>query len=94
LHIQCQTVFTENIQNAGVEVNQMKQQERGRGRNKKPMTGGSAGYTIPQAGAMVGLSRNGSYDAAIRGQIPTVELGRKKIVPRAIWDRKLGIGQG
>ena len=54
-------------------------------------TAESAAYSIPQAGAMVGLSRNGSYDAARRGEIPVLEFGRKKIVPKALWNRMLGI---
>jgi hypothetical protein len=69
----------------------MKPKEKGPGRNKRPMTGGKAGYTIPEAGAMVGLSRNGSYDAAARKEIPYLEFGRKKIVPKAVWDQKLGL---
>jgi hypothetical protein len=40
---------------------------------------------------MVGLSRNGSYDAARREEIPVLRFGRRKIVPKAMWDRKLGI---
>jgi hypothetical protein len=52
---------------------------------------GSAAYSVPQAGAMVGLSRNGSYDAAKRGEIPTIQFGKKKVVPKALWDRKLGL---
>jgi hypothetical protein len=51
----------------------------------------SAAYSIPQAGAMVGLSRNGSYDAARRGEIPVLSFGKKKVVPKALWDRKLGL---
>jgi hypothetical protein len=54
-------------------------------------TADSAAYSIPQAGAMVGLSRNGAYDAARRGEIPVMEFGRKKIVPKAVWDRMLGL---
>lgn len=50
-----------------------------------------AGCSIPEAGAMVGLSRNGAYDAARRGEIPVLEFGRKKVVPLAVWRRKLGI---
>jgi hypothetical protein len=50
-----------------------------------------AGYTVPDAGAMIGLSRNGSYDAARRGEIPVLNFGKRKIVPKAIWDRKLGL---
>jgi hypothetical protein len=51
-----------------------------------------AAYSIPQAGAMIGLSRNGSYDAARRREIPFLAFGRKKIVPKALWHQKLGIG--
>jgi hypothetical protein len=54
-------------------------------------TAESAAYSIPQAGAMVGLSRSGAYDAARRGEMPILEFGRKKIVPKAVWDRMLGI---
>jgi hypothetical protein len=50
----------------------------------------SAAYSIPEAGEMVGLSRNGSYEAAKRGEIPTLQFGSKKVVPKALWDRKLG----
>jgi excisionase family DNA binding protein len=50
-----------------------------------------AAYTIPEAGAMVGLSRNGSYDAVRRGEIPVLKFGRIYRVPKAVWDRKLGL---
>jgi hypothetical protein len=51
----------------------------------------AAAYSIPEAGAMVGLSRGGSYDAAKRKEIPVLEFGRRKVVPKAVWDRKLGL---
>jgi hypothetical protein len=53
----------------------------------------SAGYSVPEAGEMVGLSRNGSYLAAARGEIPVIRFGSKLVVPKAIWDRKLGLTQ-
>ncbi|MGA8726943.1 MAG: hypothetical protein WB565_18065 [Acidimicrobiales bacterium] len=46
--------------------------------------------SVPVAGAIVGLSRNGSYDAANRGQLPIIILGRKKVVPVAPLRRLLG----
>ncbi len=46
-------------------------------------------YEVPEAGAMVGLNRNASYEAAKRGEIPTVNFGKLKRVPRAAWHRKL-----
>jgi excisionase family DNA binding protein len=60
-------------------------------RKKQVETATNLTYSIPEAGAMAGLSRNGSYDAADRGEIPAIRFGRKKRVPKAIWDRKLGI---
>jgi excisionase family DNA binding protein len=44
-------------------------------------------YTIPEAGALAGLNRNASYDAAKRGEIPTIKFGSRFRVPRAKWDR-------
>jgi hypothetical protein len=48
--------------------------------------------SVPDAGRIYyGLSRNGSYDAAERGEIPTVRVGRLLLVPvqamEAIFDR-------
>jgi len=38
--------------------------------------------SVPQAGKRYfGLSRNGSYSAAQRGQIPTIKIGRLLRVP-------------
>lgn len=39
--------------------------------------------TIPEAGEVLGLSRNGAYRAAAAGQIPTLQLGRRLVVPTA-----------
>ena len=44
--------------------------------------------SIPETGKALGIeSRNGSYEAAKRGEIPTVQVGRLKRVP-TIWTRK------
>jgi excisionase family DNA binding protein len=46
--------------------------------------------SIPEAGALYfGLSRNGSYQAAERGEIPTIRVGRKLRVPVAAMERLL-----
>lgn len=38
-----------------------------------------ATISVPEAGAVFyGLGRNAAYDAAKRGEIPTVEIGGKK----------------
>jgi excisionase family DNA binding protein len=44
--------------------------------------------SIPEAGAKYyGLSKNGSYDAAARGEIPFIEVGRLKRVPVVAMER-------
>jgi Helix-turn-helix domain len=46
--------------------------------------------SVPQAGReFFGLSRNASYKAARRGEIPTVRIGRLLKVPVAALERKL-----
>lgn len=59
---------------------------------EKPMKPrGKFGLSVPEAGAMIGLGRNASYEAAKLGQIPTIEIGSLKIVPRIPWLKKLGV---
>jgi excisionase family DNA binding protein len=46
--------------------------------------------TIPEAGkAYFGLSRNGSYAAAHRGELPTVKIGRLYRVPIRALEQQL-----
>jgi excisionase family DNA binding protein len=46
-------------------------------------------YTVPEAGAMLGLTRNGSYEAAKRGEIPTMHFGKLLRVPKAAFHKLL-----
>ena len=47
---------------------------------------------VPDVGRVCyGLSRNGSYAAAARGEIPTIKVGRLLKVPTAALRRQLGI---
>jgi excisionase family DNA binding protein len=46
--------------------------------------------SVPEAGAhYFGLSRNGSYEAAKRGEIPIVRIGKIMRVPVAALERML-----
>lgn len=48
--------------------------------------------SIPDVGRICyGLCRNASYDAARRGDIPTIPMGRLKKVPTALLRKKLGL---
>jgi hypothetical protein len=43
-------------------------------------------YEVPEAGAKAGLGRNASYAAAHRGEMPTIKLGNRLLVPKKKWD--------
>jgi hypothetical protein len=46
---------------------------------------------VPKVGRICfGLSRNGSYAAAVRGEIPTIKIGRLLKVPTAALRKQLG----
>jgi hypothetical protein len=46
--------------------------------------------SVPQAGReYFGLGRKASYEAARRGDIPTIKIGRLKRVPVGAMERKL-----
>jgi hypothetical protein len=44
-------------------------------------------YTVPEAGRLLGLGRNAAYDAAKRGDIPTLRIGRLLLVPKIPFHR-------
>lgn len=43
-------------------------------------------YTVDQTAALLGIGRNHCYEAVKRGQIPSVRIGRRYLVPRAALD--------
>ena len=47
-------------------------------------------YTIVEAGEKIGLSRSSAYEAARRGQIPTVRIGARLFVPKGPFHRLFG----
>ncbi|ESZ11466.1 hypothetical protein X735_25785 [Mesorhizobium sp. L2C085B000] len=53
---------------------------------------GRATVSVPDAGRLFyNLARNASYDAAKRGDIPTVKIGGKIMVPVAPLAAQLGL---
>jgi excisionase family DNA binding protein len=40
-------------------------------------------YTISEAATLLGVSRGVAYEAARTGELPTIKLGRRLLVPRA-----------
>lgn len=50
-----------------------------------------ATITVPEAGQVLGLGRDSSYRAAERGELPTLKLGRRLLVPVPKLLRLLGL---
>lgn len=50
-----------------------------------------ATMTVEQAGQLLGISRRSAYRAAATGQLPTLRLGRRILVPTAALHRMLAI---
>lgn len=50
--------------------------------------------TIAEAAQRLGIGRNAAYEAAERGDIPSIRIGKRILVPLAALDRMLGIDSG
>ena len=49
----------------------------------------AAVYTIEEAARLLGIGRSSAYAAARRGEIPTIPIGRRLLVPQAAFERLL-----
>ena len=47
--------------------------------------------SVEEAGARLNISRNTAYEAAKKGDIPTIKIGRLLRVPLAPFERMLGV---
>jgi len=48
-------------------------------------------YTVPEAAELLGFSRNFGYELARTGQIPILHFGKRMLVPKAAFDKMLGV---
>ena len=48
--------------------------------------------TVPEAAAMLGLSRNFGYELVKQGQLPVIRLGKRLLIPRAALEKMLEKG--
>lgn len=46
--------------------------------------------TIDEAAEVLRISRQSAYEAARRGEIPTIRLGRRILVPRRALEKLIG----
>lgn len=47
--------------------------------------------SVEDAGRRLGICRNAAYEAAGRGEIPTIKIGRRLLVPEAAFDRMFDV---
>ena len=45
--------------------------------------------TVPEAGRALGIGRNAAYAAARNGELPTVKIGKRLLVPIVALERLL-----
>ncbi len=50
--------------------------------------------SVPQAGRALGLGRWAAYEAAKRGEIPVITMGRRKLVPVRALEEMLQLDPG
>jgi excisionase family DNA binding protein len=57
------------------------------GRNDR--LAGAKTYRVADAAKLLGIGRNQAYEAAQRGEIPCLRIGKRVLVPKAALDRML-----
>ena len=69
---------------------------RGHGRTRKFTDGREPEVrlciTVPEAAAMLGVSRNFGYELVRQGQLPVIRLGKRLLIPRAALEKMLERG--
>jgi excisionase family DNA binding protein len=51
-------------------------------------------FTVSEAAELLGISRAHGYELAARGELPSLRLGRRLVVPRAALLALLGTASG
>ena len=49
-------------------------------------------YSVEEAALLLGISRNSCYEAVRKGEIPTIRLGRRLLIPRSRLEAMLDDG--
>ena len=48
--------------------------------------------TVPEAADLLGICRNAAYEAVRRGEIPSIRIGKRLVVPRMAFEELLRSG--
>jgi excisionase family DNA binding protein len=46
-------------------------------------------FSVPEAAEILGIDRNSGYAAAKKGELPTIRIGKRLLVPKAALARLL-----
>ena len=57
---------------------------------RAPISAAPDVLTIAEAARRLRIGRNGAYEAARRGELPVMRIGRRLLVPRVALERLLG----
>jgi excisionase family DNA binding protein len=55
----------------------------------RPPIGERLALSVEEAGGLLGISRDLAYDLVARGELPSVRLGRRLVVPRRALEEAL-----
>ena len=45
--------------------------------------------TVPEAAELLGICRNAAYEGVRRGEIPSIRIGKRLVVPRTAFEEML-----
>ena len=46
-------------------------------------------YTVTEAAELLGISRSSAYECVRRGELPSLTLGRRVVIPRRAFETQL-----
>jgi excisionase family DNA binding protein len=80
--VECHT----NSANSTLELLERQWSAKGNAEKSAPAR---LGYTVEEAGVALGIGRTAAYKAATTGELPTIRMGRRLIVPLPALHRLL-----
>ena len=70
-------------------MSSIRKRAKSRPRSKRPPANDALTVSVPAAGKLLGLGRNAAYEAAARGEIPSIRIGGRVLVPKVALQRLL-----
>ena len=58
------------------------------------MIGDKMALSVPEAAKLLGIGKNLAYEAVQRGEIPSIKVGSRLLIPRVALERRLAEANG